>query len=48
MDGFLVEETRVLAVEAARRAVADDVDEGLAGFTARLSDWRDRLGDALT
>lgn len=47
VDDVLVEETRVLAVEAARRAVADDVDEGLADFTARLSDWRDRLGDAL-
>ncbi|MEM1117181.1 MAG: hypothetical protein AAGJ11_11790 [Bacteroidota bacterium] len=47
VEDALVEDTRVLAAEAARHAHADDLEAGLDRFTARLADWRDRLGDAL-
>ena len=43
----VVEDGRLLAAEAARSAVADDVDEGLAALTASVADWADRLGDVL-
>lgn len=47
VEDDLVEEARVLAAEAAARAVASDPEAGWDDFVARLSDWRDRLGDAL-
>lgn len=47
VDDATVEAARVLAAEAARRAVADDYVAGLADFVAGVSDWVDRLGDAL-
>lgn len=47
VDGEVVEEARVLAAEAARRAVADAYDRDLAAFTASVAQWADRLGDVL-
>ena len=47
VDDDVVESARVLAAEASRRAVADEYDGGLAAFVAEVSDWVDRLGDAI-
>lgn len=47
VDDAVVEDARVLTAEAARRAVADDYAGGLSAFVADVSDWVDRLGDAL-